>query len=112
MCVLGPSEKGRSSCFLAAAIHAGDVMAHTWYVTFEVERRGVLPRRRSPRSTSTFASEGEAKSFAREKFNQGLVVTAGNLNPCSPRQIIPSQAIPAWIEAAPDGTEPGDPSAH
>ena len=87
-------------------------MAHTWYVTFEVHRRGVLPERRSPRSTQTFASEAEAKSFARAKFNEGLVVTAGNLNPCVPRQILASGDIPAWLDPAPDDTEPGDDSGH
>lgn len=87
-------------------------MAHTWYVTFEVQRRGVLPERRSPRSTQTFASEAEAKSFAREKFNEGLILTAGNLNPCFPRLIIASGDIPAWLDPVPDGFVPGDNSGR
>ena len=75
-------------------------MTHTWYVTFEVPKRGTLTRRRSPRSTMTFATEAEAKDFARVKFGEGLVVTAGTIVPCLPRQAIPSTGIPAWLESA------------
>ena len=72
-------------------------MTHTWYVTFEVQKRGMLPKARHPRLTKAFESETEAKIFAREKFNQGLVVTAGTLNPHLPKQIIPSSAISMWL---------------
>jgi hypothetical protein len=56
-------------------------MRATWYVTFEVDKRGMLPKRRSPRGTETFATEAEAKRFARSKFDEGLIVFAGTLNP-------------------------------
>lgn len=72
-------------------------MSHTWYVTFEVQKRGVLPRARHPRLTRTFETEAAAKSFAGEQFDQGLVVTAGTLNPHLPRQTIPSSAISTWL---------------
>jgi hypothetical protein len=75
-------------------------MPHTWYVTFEVQKRGVLPRRRSPRATRKFETETEAKDFARAKFNEGLIVYAGTINPYSPRQLIPSSSIPSWTEPA------------
>ncbi len=75
-------------------------MAHTWYVTFEVPRRGTLVERRSPRSTCTFATEDEAREFARVKFEDGLVVTAGTIIPCTPRQAIPSSRIAGWLEPA------------
>jgi len=55
-------------------------MSPTWYVTFEVQRRGVLPRQRSPRETKTFATEHEAKLFARAKRDEGLSVFAGTIN--------------------------------
>ena len=87
-------------------------MPHTWYVTFEVQKRGVLPRRRSPRATRKFETETEAKEFARAKFNEGLIVYAGTINPYSPKQLIPSSSIPSWIEhakeqetAEPDGAQ-------
>ena len=75
-------------------------MTHTWYVTFEVPRGGTLVRRRSPRLTQTFATEADAKEFARKKFDEGLVVTAGTIIPYLPRQAIPSTGIPAWLESA------------
>jgi hypothetical protein len=83
-------------------------MPYIWYVTFEVQKRGVLPRRRSPRATRKFETETEAKDFARAKFNEGLIVYAGTINPYSPRQLIPSSSIPFWIEHA-EQQETADP---
>lgn len=78
--------------------------SHTWYVTYEVPWQGTLPKGRHPRLTQGFATESEAKVFAKEKLDQGLVVTAGTLNPYSPKQIISSRAIPAWLgQQAADG---------
>ena len=72
-------------------------MPAKWYVTVEVQKRGTLPRRRSPRLTSTFENEPEAKNFARAKLQEGLVVFAGTINPYVPRQLIPSHDIAAWV---------------
>jgi hypothetical protein len=84
-------------------------MPHTWYVTFELQRRGVLSRRRrSPRATRTFATEAEAKNFAREKFDEGLVVFAGTINPQFPKQLVPSSRILDWLETAPTEGAPPD----
>ena len=74
-------------------------MPSTWYVTFEVPKSGTLVRRRNPRLTKTFETEAEAKDFARTKFDGGLIVTAGTINPHLPRRAIPSQEIPAWLES-------------
>ena len=73
-------------------------MPHAWYVTFEVHKRGLLPKRRSPRVTKTFENETEAKEFARMKFDEGLVVFAGTINPYLPKRLIPSGSIPLWLE--------------
>jgi hypothetical protein len=73
-------------------------MPHVWYVTFEVHKRGALPKRRSPRVTKMFETETEAKDFARARFNEGLVVFAGTINPYLPRQLIASSRIPLWLE--------------
>ena len=62
-------------------------MPYTWYVTFEVQKRGVLPRRRSPRATRNFETETEAKDFARAKFNEGLIVYAGTINQAGTLQV-------------------------
>ena len=72
-------------------------MPPTWYVTFEVQKRGVLLKRRSPRSTSTFETEAEAKNFARAKLREGLIVFAGTINPHVPRQLVSSHDIAAWV---------------
>ena len=72
----------------------------TWYVTYELNKRGLLKRRRHPRATRTFETEMEAKHFAREKLDEGLIVFAGTINPTSPRQLIPSTDISSWIENA------------
>ena len=76
----------------------GVAVSAIWYVTYEIRRRGLLARRaRSPRETRTFASESEAKAFARSKLDEGLVVFAGTINPHLPRQLIPSQNIADWL---------------
>ncbi|MCP1853170.1 MULTISPECIES: hypothetical protein [Bradyrhizobium] len=77
---------------------SGVAVSAIWYVTYEIRRRGLLARRaRSPRETRTFASESEAKAFARSKLDEGLVVFAGTINPHLPRQLIPSQNIADWL---------------
>ena len=81
-------------------------MTPTWYVTFEILRRGTLIRRRRPRSTRTFATEAEARVFARIKFDEGLVVTAGTIIPYLPRQAIPSNRILAWLNSAGSAENP------
>ncbi|OPY94824.1 hypothetical protein A5906_11280 [Bradyrhizobium sacchari] len=80
-------------------------MVPHWYVTFEVRKRGLLPRQRSPRETKTFATEAEAKLFARAKLDEGLAVFAGTINPHLPRRLIPASGIAAWL------LEEQDPSA-
>ena len=71
---------------------------HAWYVTFELPWRGTASRSRRSRSTQTFETEIEAKSFARAKFDEGLVVTAGTIIPHLPKRAIPSGNIPSWLE--------------
>jgi hypothetical protein len=68
-----------------------------WYVTFEVRKRGILPRQRSPRETRTFVTEADAKAFARSKLEEGLTVYAGTINPHTPKQLVPSSQIYVWL---------------
>jgi outer membrane immunogenic protein len=58
-----------------------------------------LVQRRNPRLTKTFETEAEARDFARAKFEGGLIVTAGTINPHLPRRAIPSEETPAWLES-------------
>ena len=74
-------------------------MKYTWYVTFEVPMDGTLLRRRHPRLTKTFVTEAQARDFARARFTEGLIVTAGTIIPHLPRASIPSEGIPEWLEA-------------
>ena len=76
-----------------------------WYVTSEVRQRGSLPRQRSPRETRTFATEAEAKIFARSKLDEGLVVYAGTINPHTPKRLVPSSQIDSWLIDAPSSDE-------
>ena len=67
-------------------------------------------RQRRSRSTQTFETEAEAKDFARAKFDEGLVLTAGTIIPHVPRRAIPSGSIPSWLDEgreqnSGDGTE-------
>jgi hypothetical protein len=68
-----------------------------WYVTFEVRKRGILPRQRSPRETRTFVTEADAKAFARSKLEEGLTVYAGTINPHTPKRLVPSSEIYSWL---------------
>jgi hypothetical protein len=89
---------------------SGSKMKHTWYVSFEVPKRGTLVRRRSPRSTKTFETETDAKNFARMKFNDGLIITAGTIIPHLPRRAIASGSIPSWLDHGQD-QESTDPAS-
>jgi hypothetical protein len=92
---MSPAE---SADFFCADVPAAEFEREmTWYVTFEVQKRGLAAKRRSPRATKTFESETEAKSFARAKFNEGLIVYAGTINPHSPRQMIAPSDIACWL---------------
>ncbi len=85
--------------FVRAAIN----MAATWYVTVELHQSGVLPRPRSPRHTTTFKTETEAKNFARAKLREGLIVFAGTINPVVPRKHISSHSIADWLSNEAEG---------
>jgi hypothetical protein len=83
---------------------------HAWYVTFELPWKGTAVRSRRSRSTQTFETEMEAKSFAGAKFEEGLVVTAGTIIPHLPKRAIPSGSIPSWLEEGreQDGGDPAE----
>jgi hypothetical protein len=69
----------------------------TWYVSFELRRAPRPTGKRSPsRATATFASEAEARKFARTKLAEGLHVTAGTINPVLPKRTIASSKIDKW----------------
>ncbi len=69
----------------------------TWYVSYVAS--GDVSGDRVRRATKTFASEHEAKSFARAKFESGdKTLVAGTINPETPKRVIASSAIPDWLD--------------
>jgi hypothetical protein len=90
-------DRSRTTTAVVAGDTSASAMIPTWYVTFEIRKSGILPKHRSPRETRTFATEGEAKLFARSKFEEGLAVFAGTINPHLPRRLIPAAGIQAWF---------------
>ena len=77
-----------------------------WYVTFEIRKRGILPKQRASRETRTFATEAEAKIFARSKLEEGLTVFAGTINPHFPKRLVASSQIYAWLAEEHGDNEP------
>jgi hypothetical protein len=80
----------------------GSTPQMTWYVSYVAS--GDISGERAYRATKTFANEREAKTFARARFDAGdKTLIAGTLNPVTPKRIIPSSAIPDWLDEARDG---------
>jgi hypothetical protein len=77
-----------------------------WFVTAEVRKSGILPRQRSPRETKTFATEADAKIFARSRVDQGLAVFAGTINPYSPKRLVLSSQVLTWLNDEPATIDP------
>lgn len=75
----------------------GGVQQMTWYVSFVAS--GDVSGDRARRATKTFASEHEAKNFARAKFEAGdKTLVAGTINPETPKRVISSFSIPDWLD--------------
>ena len=94
----------------SVSLVCGRALIPAWFVTIEVSKRGLLKKPRSPRETRTFATEAEAKAFARLMLDKGLAVFAGTINPHSPKQLIPSNRVHAWLayENSLQGEPPSD----
>ncbi|MCC8955405.1 hypothetical protein H8B02_18795 [Bradyrhizobium sp. Pear77] len=70
----------------------------TWYVSFEVPKKvRKTSAQRRPRQSESFSTELDAKRLARQKFEQGYIVSAGTINPCTPRRAISSTLIHHWF---------------
>jgi hypothetical protein len=73
----------------------------TWFVSFEVPRDA--KRRTFARVTETFASEGDAKQFAKAKLSLGQTVSAGTINPYQPKRTVTPMRVSEWIDE-PEGS--------
>jgi hypothetical protein len=76
---------------------------NSWYVSIhlaEDEKTGHYSRR-----SETFPSESEAKHFAASKIATGTEISAGTLNPVTPKRIIIPSEIEKWLaeKASPFG---------
>ena len=67
----------------------------TWYVSFAV-RDPDTTHRRFARQTRTFATEQEARAFAQGLLDQTNDISAGTINPHTPRCVIAPKAIADW----------------
>lgn len=77
------------------------VLQMTWYVSYVAS--GDLSGDRVRRTTKTFASEQEARNFARAKFDAGdKTLVAGTINPETPKRVISSLAILDWLDEVPE----------
>jgi hypothetical protein len=68
---------------------------NTWYVSIHVphqEKTGHYSRH-----SRTFASESEARRFAAVKIAAGVEVSAGTLNPVSPKKVVGPSEIESWL---------------
>jgi hypothetical protein len=91
---------------------SGGALPFTWYVTFEIRKRGLLRKKeRSPRRTRAFECEAEAKAFARAKLAEGLVVFAGTINPHLPKALIHPHRVADWLDEGSQQSEPKTPPA-
>ncbi len=66
--------------------------SHSWYVAVRQPKAHAYVR-----NTHTFATEAEARQFARERLADGCEVSAGTINPHSPKVTIGSWQIAAWL---------------
>jgi hypothetical protein len=66
-----------------------------WFVSYTVESDRV-PRRYA-RITKTFDTEEHAKLFAREIATSSQRLTAGTINPHSPKRVVSPAEISTWV---------------
>jgi hypothetical protein len=77
---------------------------NSWYVSIhlpQAQKTGHYSRR-----SETFASEAEAKQFAASKIAAGTEISAGTLNPVTPKRVIKPSEIEKWL--AEKTNSPGD----
>jgi hypothetical protein len=66
---------------------------HVWFVSFK--KLGSV--RDYTRQAETFASELEAKNFARARIDDKNMY-AGTINPCRPKRTVSSHQIADWLD--------------
>lgn len=71
-----------------------------WYVAYGPDKSVKSDSRSAGtvRSTKTFKSEADAKSFAMQVLAKGWTANAGTLNPHQPKQTIAASNIEKWAD--------------
>jgi hypothetical protein len=67
----------------------------TWFVTYQPV--GSASRKGYRRKSKQFSNEQGAKAFAKDRFTEGAEMTAGTLNPHSPKRFIGAARILDWL---------------
>lgn len=67
-----------------------------WYVSFAL-RNPDAGHHRFARQSRSFASEQDAKAFARTLLESTQDISAGTINPHTPRRVIAPTAIRSWV---------------
>jgi len=88
-------QDARSRGQSAASDDATKADKATWYVSFALQDPNA-GHQRAPRQTRTFANEQHAKAFARALLDRTDDVSAGTINPHTPRRVIAPAAVAAW----------------
>jgi hypothetical protein len=68
----------------------------TWFVTYQPVGR--VSGIGYSRSSKQFANEQDAKAFAKDRLTEGSEITAGTLNPHSPKRFIGAARILDWLD--------------
>jgi len=68
---------------------------NTWYVVISTPHREKTGH--DTRRSRTFASESDAKRFAAARIEQGVELSAGTLNPVTPKRVIGPSQIDGWL---------------
>ena len=80
--------------FIAGTPEAINPVA-TWFVTYQPA--GSTSRKGYRRKSMQFSNEQDAKAFAKDRLAEGLELTAGTLNPHSPKRFIGAARILDWL---------------
>lgn len=88
---------------------AANKSPNTWYVSVYVPREDTGGH--YSRHSHTFASEDDAKQFATARLAEGVEVSAGTLNPVTPKRIIGPSRIEQWLEEKGSDTATAEPPA-
>jgi hypothetical protein len=69
-----------------------------WYVSYGADKALKADGAAAARTTRTFKSEADARSFALEIVRKGWSASAGTINPHQPKKLIAPTDIESWAK--------------